>query len=99
MIIILLLVNILQYHINNNYRPLPSDAVPNEVIAKQIADVIQVSVLKTDPTKLMNSEVTYDKMRKVWVVIIKIPELGFGSDCKIVIRKKDAKIMEVSKIN
>lgn len=47
----------------------------------------------------MDSTVNYDDSKKAWEVVINVPEIGFGSDYKIVIRKKDARIIEVSQIN
>jgi hypothetical protein len=71
------------------------EAVPNEEVAIQIAEVILESSFKIEPSSSNQYNVTYDKRKKTWTVLLPLPEESLGWECKLVIRKKDARIMEI----
>ena len=94
-IIILLLINILQFAFYNFSKPLPKDAVPNREVAIKIAEVVLGSIYDEGVLLCKPYDVNYDKFKKSWVVCGTIPEGYLGSPPKIIIRKKDGKILEI----
>jgi hypothetical protein len=96
LVISLLGLNIIQFFIYNYSHNLPIDAVPNEVVAIQIAEAVLIPIYGEDVLLNRPFEVIYDKSMKSWIVIGTLPEGYLGGVSEVVIKKKDGKIMKIS---
>jgi len=98
-IAVLVAVNVTQFVLNSNR--LFTDAVPNEETASTIAEVVLISVYGDDVQFTKPYSVTYNKVKKAWIVTGNLPEpqegqLINGGVPEIIIRKRDGRIMKIS---
>lgn len=95
LLIVLIIINLYQFILYNYSKPLYRDAVPNEEVASQIAEIVLVSVYGDDVLLNKPFEVIYDKKKKVWTVYNSLPNGYLGWGTNVIIRKKDAKVMNI----